>query len=101
MLCHTQILRKRKGFVKVALESGAHLVPTLLFGENDLFWTHIPAPGSFSAWMQRAVQKWFGFTMPKFWGEPLLWGECHVPVRCRWAVHEYIMHVKVRVLQCS
>ncbi len=63
-------------------------MPTLLFGENDMFWTHIPVPGSFSAWMQRAVQTWFGFTMPKFWGEPLLWGEsamqrwCHTRSRC-------------------
>ena len=31
------VLLHRKGFVKMALQTGAHLVPVLSFGENDLF----------------------------------------------------------------
>lgn len=31
------VLLKRKGFVKMAMLTGAHLVPVLSFGENDLF----------------------------------------------------------------
>ena len=29
-------LRKRKGFVRIALQTGASLVPSLAYGENDL-----------------------------------------------------------------
>lgn len=31
------VLAKRKGFVKVALETGSNIVPVIFFGENDLF----------------------------------------------------------------
>jgi hypothetical protein len=31
------ILQKRKGFIKMALQSGAHLVPVYGFGENNLY----------------------------------------------------------------
>jgi 1-acyl-sn-glycerol-3-phosphate acyltransferase len=36
-------LQKRKGFVKVALQTGASLVPVIAFGENDLF-DSVPNP---------------------------------------------------------
>ena len=35
----------RKGFVRVALDNGANLVPVLAFGENDAFSTHIMGEG--------------------------------------------------------
>ena len=34
---HVLILNKRKGFIKVALETGAQLVPLYSFGENEVF----------------------------------------------------------------
>lgn len=66
------ILDKRKGFVKVALETGAHLVPVLLYGENDIFSTVKLKPGGWcERWVKR-IQKALGFTTPIFWGRGLL-----------------------------
>lgn len=48
-LSHTayrQVLNKRKGFIKLALQTGAQLVPVLAFGETDLFEISQPTPGS-------------------------------------------------------
>ena len=42
----SQILKKRKGFVSIALQTGAHLLPVVAFGETDLFDVSQPAPGS-------------------------------------------------------
>jgi hypothetical protein len=32
---NTLVLRKRRGFIKLALEAGAHIVPVYSFNEND------------------------------------------------------------------
>jgi 2-acylglycerol O-acyltransferase 2 len=61
-------LRNRKGFVKIALQNGASLVPCLGFGENELF-NQVPNPrGSklrdFQDWMRRKLS----FSVPLFWG---------------------------------
>ncbi|GAB1191476.1 hypothetical protein APSETT444_000655 [Aspergillus pseudonomiae] len=34
------VLRRRKGFIKLAIRTGADLVPVLAFGENDLYEQH-------------------------------------------------------------
>lgn len=61
-------LKKRKGFVEVALTRGASLVPVFAFGENDLF-DQVPNPEG--SWV-RHVQQWMtrtaGFTLPLFHG---------------------------------
>ncbi|PQE20756.1 diacylglycerol o-acyltransferase 2a protein [Rutstroemia sp. NJR-2017a BBW] len=60
------VLKRRKGFVKMALRTGADLVPVLAFGENDLY-------DQFSAdthprihKFQLLVKKMLGFTIPLF-----------------------------------
>ena len=59
-------LKNRKGFVKLAIRMGADLVPTLAFGENELYdqmdsekrpWVHKG---------QMLVKKLMGFTVPLF-----------------------------------
>lgn len=44
--CFTKVLQVRKGFVRLALQTGASLVPVITYGETDTFKTHIPQPGS-------------------------------------------------------
>mmetsp|Transcript_21951 Transcript_21951/g.61046 ORF Transcript_21951/g.61046 Transcript_21951/m.61046 type:complete len:379 (-) Transcript_21951:66-1202(-) len=52
-------LRKRKGFIKLAMETGSPVVPVLGFGENNSFSVHVPTDESFLArlldWMYRAL----------------------------------------------
>jgi hypothetical protein len=55
--CLDLILRKRKGFVRVALESGADLVPVLGFGENECYHRPPLVPGSFADKLQRVTKK--------------------------------------------
>ncbi|KAG8525401.1 uncharacterized protein KY384_009045 [Bacidia gigantensis] len=60
------VLRKRKGFVKLAIRTGADLVPTLAFGENDLYDQVDPEQHPFIHKGQLVVKKLFGFTVPLF-----------------------------------
>ncbi|EWC46177.1 hypothetical protein DRE_04555 [Drechslerella stenobrocha 248] len=62
----TITLKMRKGFLRVAVRTGAHLVPVLSFGENDLFDQHIPQKASLIHKFQILVKKLFGFTIPLF-----------------------------------
>jgi len=61
-------LKKRMGFIKVAIRSGADLVPVFSFGENDIFeQVHNPAGSNLRA-LQKQFQSVFGFTTPLFHG---------------------------------
>lgn len=44
---YTIIVKKRKGFIKISLQTGATLVPVLSFGEVDIFDQASNPPGSF------------------------------------------------------
>jgi len=60
------VLKRRKGFVKLAINNGADLVPVLGFGENELYEqfngeTH-PRVHKF----QLLVKRYLGFTIPLF-----------------------------------
>uniref|UniRef100_A0A8D2HTQ5 Acyltransferase n=1 Tax=Urocitellus parryii TaxID=9999 RepID=A0A8D2HTQ5_UROPR len=61
-------IRKQKGFVKVALEHGASLVPVFSFGENELF-RQFPNPrGSWVRRAQEALQSLLSVALPLFHG---------------------------------
>jgi 2-acylglycerol O-acyltransferase 2 len=60
------VLNGRKGFVKLAIRTGADLVPILAFGENDLY---DQVDNERHAWIykgQHIVKKAMGFTVPLF-----------------------------------
>ncbi|KAJ3147606.1 2-acylglycerol O-acyltransferase 1 [Geranomyces variabilis] len=62
------ILNRRKGFVKVAIQTGASLVPVFTFGENDLFWqvNDESAPAIRKA--QQRLAKVLTYSLPIYWG---------------------------------
>ncbi|KAK6200482.1 putative diacylglycerol o-acyltransferase [Scheffersomyces amazonensis] len=61
------VLHKRKGFVKLAIETGnVSLVPTFAFGEADLYKLTIPEKGSFGYAFQQWLKTYFKFTIPFF-----------------------------------
>lgn len=66
---NTVVIKQRKGFVKVALEFGADLVPVYSFGENELFQQVLLTEGSFGRKLQDLFKKIMGFAPCLFVGE--------------------------------
>jgi 2-acylglycerol O-acyltransferase 2 len=66
------ILKGRKGFVKMALRTGADLVPVLAFGENELYDQLSPKTHPTVHKIQMFVLKVFKFTVPALHGRGLL-----------------------------
>lgn len=60
------VLKRRKGFVKMAIRTGADLVPILAFGENDLYDQLLPDSHPKIHKLQLLVKKILGFTIPLF-----------------------------------
>uniref|UniRef100_UPI00398EECCD diacylglycerol O-acyltransferase 2-like n=1 Tax=Pristiophorus japonicus TaxID=55135 RepID=UPI00398EECCD len=75
---HAVLLKNRKGFIRMAVQHGADLVPMYSFGENDIFDQVIFAPNSWMRWFQLKFQKYVGFAPCLFKGQGLLftdsWG---------------------------
>ncbi|KAJ8342194.1 hypothetical protein SKAU_G00321220 [Synaphobranchus kaupii] len=69
---NTVVMRQRKGFVRLALEYGADLVPVYSFGENELFKQVVFSEGSVMRQLQTAFKKVMGFAPCLFIGES--WG---------------------------
>ncbi|KAK9831448.1 hypothetical protein WJX81_006091 [Elliptochloris bilobata] len=65
------ILNKRKGFVKIALATGASLVPVLSFGENDVVTVVNTCHAGWARSFQRFTKKAAGFVIPLVYGEGL------------------------------
>ncbi|KAH8923683.1 diacylglycerol acyltransferase [Atractiella rhizophila] len=61
-------LRRRLGFIKLAIREGADLVPCFSFGENDIFAQLSNEKGSQLHTIQKNFQRIFGFTLPLFHG---------------------------------
>ncbi|KJZ79071.1 hypothetical protein HIM_01222 [Hirsutella minnesotensis 3608] len=66
------ILKGRKGFVKMALRTGADLVPVIGFGETDLYDQLSPKTHPMVHKIQMFVLKVFKFTIPALHGRGLL-----------------------------
>lgn len=58
------ILQERKGFIKIAIRTGADLVPVLCFGENDLYDQLPPREHPFVHQIQMFILKVWKFTLP-------------------------------------
>ncbi|XP_061566003.1 2-acylglycerol O-acyltransferase 1 [Cololabis saira] len=59
-------VKNRKGFIKLALKHGAHLVPVFSFGENELFDQMENPAGSALRRLQNRLQNIMGIAMPLF-----------------------------------
>jgi 2-acylglycerol O-acyltransferase 2 len=60
----TLILKNRRGFVRMAQQTGADLVPVLAFGENELYEQHTPATDTFVHDLQLWSLKNWRYTVP-------------------------------------
>ena len=58
----------RKGFVRLALQQGAALVPVLSFGENELFRMLSNPDGGWIRRLQEKLLRFAGCTLPRFAG---------------------------------
>jgi len=67
-----RLVLRRKGFVRVAVENDACLVPVLAFGETSLFETLSSTDDSPLRKWQKWAQSKLGFSLPIFWGRGVL-----------------------------
>jgi len=64
-------LKKRLGFIKMAIVHGADLVPVFAFGENDVYEQLKNEKGTYVHTVQTKFQALFGFALPLFHGRGL------------------------------
>jgi len=62
------MIKRRKGFCRLALITGTALVPVFTFGENDLFNIIHPENDSFLKRVQQQFKKWTNVGLPLAWG---------------------------------
>ncbi|XP_059207371.1 2-acylglycerol O-acyltransferase 3b [Centropristis striata] len=77
---NTVVVKQRKGFVRVALEFGADLVPVYSFGENEIFKQVIFKEGSLSRRLQDLFKKIMGFAPCLFIGEHMAFLPYRTPI---------------------
>ncbi|KAI8332028.1 diacylglycerol acyltransferase [Chlamydoabsidia padenii] len=62
------ILKKRLGFIRLAIRQRASLVPVFAFGEGDLYKQHKVNNGSFVDKLRTLFKNTFGISFPLFYG---------------------------------
>ncbi|XP_024121873.1 2-acylglycerol O-acyltransferase 2 [Oryzias melastigma] len=60
------LLANKKGFIKMAMEYGAHLVPVFSFGENEVYDQVENPQGTWLRWIQDHLQRIMGISLPLF-----------------------------------
>ena len=65
------ILKKRKGFVRMALKTGSSLVPVFSFGENKLFNQLSNSSDTLLRNVQESLKHWTSIGFPMWWGRGL------------------------------
>ncbi|KAM4818462.1 acyl-CoA wax alcohol acyltransferase 1 [Thomomys bottae] len=70
----TLLIHKHKGFVRIALQHGAHLVPTFTFGETEVYDQFVCHKGSKMHKFQHIFRWFFGFYFCVFYGQGFLEG---------------------------
>jgi len=70
--CIELVLEHRRGFVREAIRAGASIVPSLAFGETDLYYVTEEEEGSLISKIQEWVNKVTGVAMPLFRGRGIL-----------------------------
>lgn len=71
------VLKRRKGFVKLALKHGASLVPVFAFGENEIYLQMNNPQGSLLRQIQEKIKSFLGFSTPLIRGRGMFqynWG---------------------------
>ncbi|XP_048873148.1 2-acylglycerol O-acyltransferase 2 [Brienomyrus brachyistius] len=63
---YTVQLANKKGFVKLAMENGAHLVPVFSFGENEIYDQVQNKRGTWLRSLQECLQRVMGISLPLF-----------------------------------
>lgn len=70
------ILKKRLGFIRLAIRQQAALVPVFAFGESDLYNQHDLAKGSFLDTLRTFVKDSCGISFPLFYGRGIFNCKC-------------------------
>ncbi len=66
--CYRVVLRRRKGFVRLALQTGASLVPVFSFGENEVYNGMVIPHHWFLRRIQNKFKDMLSFALPIIWG---------------------------------
>lgn len=62
------IIKKRLGFIRLAIRTGSSLVPVFSFGENDIWNQMDTSPGTWTRWFQDTARKYTGIVPPAIYG---------------------------------
>jgi 2-acylglycerol O-acyltransferase 2 len=82
-------LKRRLGFIKMAIRTQSDLVPTFSFGENELYQQVGNDQGSCLWKIQKKLQKTVGFTLPLFHARGLFNCECWT---CDYSILDYLQY---------